>query len=145
MQLTSFTDYSLRVLMFLGTLPKEQLSSIKEISTIYNISNNHISKVVYQLGKLGLVETIRGRNGGIRLAKPAADINIGAVVRETEDNMNMAECFDETQNHCIISPACRLKHVLNKALKAYLAVLDEYTLDDLMVNKEMLRKLFQSE
>ncbi|HHY21682.1 MAG TPA: Rrf2 family transcriptional regulator [Bacilli bacterium] len=144
MQLTSFTDYSLRVLMFLGTVPKEQLSSIKEISTIYNISNNHISKVVYQLGKLGLIETIRGRNGGIRLARPASEINIGAVVRKTEDNMNMAECFDEAENHCIISPACRLKHVLNTALKAYLSVLDEYTLEDLMINKDMLRTLFEN-
>ncbi|WP_216829810.1 Rrf2 family transcriptional regulator [Alkalihalobacterium elongatum] len=140
MQLTTYTDYSLRVLLYLGTQPADKLASIKEISSTYGISNNHLSKIVYELGKLGLIETIRGRNGGIKLAKLPKDINIGAVVRQTED-LEVVECFDIDRNQCIISSGCRLKHVLNEAMKAYLQVLDKYTLEDMLVNKDYLRTL----
>ncbi|OLO37920.1 Rrf2 family transcriptional regulator [Alkalihalophilus pseudofirmus] len=140
MQLTSYTDYSLRVLLYLGTQPENQLSSIKEISSAYGISNNHLSKIVFELGKLGLIETIRGRNGGIKLAKQPKSINIGAVVRQTED-LQIVECFNEEGNLCIISSGCRLKHVLNDAMKAYLKVLDSYTLEDILINKDYLRTL----
>ncbi|WP_078428222.1 Rrf2 family transcriptional regulator [Alkalihalobacterium alkalinitrilicum] len=140
MQLTSYTDYSLRVLLYLGTQPENQLSSIKEISSAYGISNNHLSKIVFELGKLGLIETIRGRNGGIKLAKQPKSINIGAVVRQTED-LQIVECFNEEGNLCIISSGCRLKHVLNDAMKAFLKVLDSYTLEDILINKDYLRTL----
>ncbi len=141
MQLTSFTDFSLRVLLFLGTQPDNKLSNIKEISAVYGISNNHLSKIVFQLGKLGLIETIRGRNGGMKLGKHPKDINIGFVVRQTED-LHVVECFNKETNTCIISSACKLKHVLNEALHAYLNVLDSYTLEDMLHNKEYIRSIF---
>ncbi|MEB1809260.1 MAG: Rrf2 family transcriptional regulator [Bacillaceae bacterium] len=140
MQLTTYTDYSLRVLLYLGTLTEDKLASIKEISSAYGISNNHLSKIVYELGKLGLIETIRGRNGGIKLAKSPNEINIGNVVRQTED-LEIVECFNADRNMCIISAGCRLKHALNEAMNAYLQVLDQYTLEDMLVNKDFLRSL----
>lgn len=142
MQLTTYTDYTLRVLIYLGMQTNGEKSNIKEISSFYNISNNHLSKVVYELGKLGMIETVRGRNGGIRLAKEPAQINIGSIVRLTESPINMVECFDQASNTCRISPACKLKHVLNEALSSYLKVLDGYTLEDLLQNREELRTLF---
>ncbi|WLV24723.1 Rrf2 family transcriptional regulator [Aciduricibacillus chroicocephali] len=142
MNLKKYTDYSLRVLIFTATKGDGELSSIKEISEVYHISSHHLGKIVFELNKLGLIETIRGRGGGIRLAKDPAEINIGMVVREMEDDFNILECFDKELNHCILSPACKLKHVLNDALKAFLAVLDQYTLADLVWNDDELRRLF---
>ncbi|UCZ53157.1 Rrf2 family transcriptional regulator [Bacillus shivajii] len=141
MQLTIYTDYTLRVLIYLGIQPEDQRSNIKEIANFYNISNNHLSKVVYELGKLGLIETVRGRNGGIRLAVAPAEINLGEVVRHTERPINLVECFDPEKNTCRISPACNLKGVLNEALNAYLSVLDSYTLKDLLINKDELKQI----
>lgn len=141
MQLTSYSDYTLRVLIYLGVQPKDKRSNIKEISDFYNISFNHLSKVVYELGKLGMVETIRGRNGGILLAKEPAQINIGSLVRHTESPIHFVECFDDEKNTCKLSSACRLKGVLKEALEAYLKVLDSYTLSDLLVNKEDIQQL----
>lgn len=94
MKLTNYTDYSLRVLIFLASRPSEELSNIKEIADTYSISKNHLMKVIYRLGQLGYVETIRGRGGGIRLGMIPEDINIGEVVRNTEDDFNIVECFD---------------------------------------------------
>ncbi|WP_026690737.1 RrF2 family transcriptional regulator [Alteribacter aurantiacus] len=142
MQLTTYTDYSLRLLLYLAVQPKEQLSSVKEVAKTYNISYNHLTKVTYQLGKLEILETVKGRNGGIRLAKDPKDINIGSVVRQTEDNRGFVECFDEESNQCILTPACKLKGVLKEAMSAYMSVLDQYTLSDLTVNDQVLRKLF---
>ncbi|MDT8861600.1 Rrf2 family transcriptional regulator [Alkalihalobacillus sp. MEB130] len=141
MHLTSYTDYSLRTLLYLGTKPDSELAKIKDIATIYNISTNHMSKVVYELGQLGLIKTIRGKNGGIKLALHPKDINIGAVVRKTE-NLHIVECFDRKNNTCIISSACRLKFALNEALQAYLSVLDRYTLADVMSNHGELLEIF---
>lgn len=140
-QLTAYTDYSMRVLIYLGVQPENKRSNIKEISDTYNISNHHLSKVVYELGKSGLIKTIRGRNGGIMLAKDPADINIGALIRHTEAPLHLVECFDEENNMCKITSACRLKGILNQALAAYLTVLDSYTLEDLLVNEGELQKL----
>ncbi|MFE8701633.1 Rrf2 family transcriptional regulator [Cytobacillus sp. FJAT-54145] len=136
MQLTTYTDYALRLLIFLGSQPKNKLSNIKEISDFYNISNNHLSKVVYELGKHGIIETVRGRNGGIRLSKEPSQINLGSTVRLTEDPIRLVECFDEEKNTCKISPACRLKGILNEALHSYLKVLDSYTLEDLILDPD---------
>jgi len=141
MHLTNYTDYSLRVLIYLAIKPQDQLSNIKEIADAYNISKNHLMKVIYQLGKLELVETIRGRGGGIRLARSPKDINIGSVVRQTEEGFVMVECFDQAKNSCMLSPACKLKSVLNEALRAYLNILDQYTLADLVLNQDQLLEL----
>ena len=145
MKLKKYTDYALRVLIFVGSKEQDQLSSVKEISAVFFISENHLSKIVFQLSKLGLVETIRGRNGGIRLAKQPNDIYIGDVVRYMEDDFNIMECFEEGTNHCVISPSCRLKNILNQALVGFLQILDQYTLEDLLVNKDALVNLMKRE
>ena len=142
MRLTNYTDYSLRILIYLAIKPENELSTIKEIADKYNISKNHLMKVTYELGKMNIIETIRGRNGGICLAHSPADINIGEVVRKTEEDFHIVECFDDDRNQCIISPVCGLKHVLNKALLAYLDVLDQYTLADLVTNQDSLLAYF---
>jgi Rrf2 family transcriptional regulator, nitric oxide-sensitive transcriptional repressor len=142
MRLTNYTDYSLRVLIYLAAKPKNELSNIKEIAEAYNISKNHLMKVTYELGKMKVIETIRGRNGGIRLAHSPENINIGEIVRKTEEDFHIVECFDSDQNQCILSPVCSLKHVLNDALQAYLAVLDQYTLADLVKNQQSILEYF---
>lgn len=141
MQLKKYTDYALRVLIFTGMKSNNELASIKEISEVYSISSHHLGKIVYELNKLGLVETVRGRYGGIRLAKGPKDINVGEVVRLFEQDFNLLECFDKGKNHCVISPACKLKHVLHEALEAFFNVLDQYTLKDLIVNDDELLSL----
>lgn len=124
--------------MYIGAKEKAELSTILEISNAYGISKNHLMKVTYELGKLGLIETIRGRGGGIRLALLPEEITIGAVVRKTEDDFNLVECFNCTTNRCVITPVCKLRNVLHQALDAYITVLDQYTLKDLLSNKEEL-------
>lgn len=141
LRLTLYTDYSLRVLFYLGVKGKEKLTTIQEIADNYNISKNHLMKVTYDLGQLGLIETIRGRGGGIRLHVDPEDINIGKLVRHTEEDFHLVECFDRENNKCIISPSCQLKHALYEALQAYLNVLDQYTLADFLHSKEELTKL----
>lgn len=131
MRLTDYTDYTLRTLMYLG-YNRDKLVTIQDIADMHGISKNHLMKVAHQLGLSGMVETVRGRNGGLRLNKEPADINIGDVVRNTENDFCMAECFDRDNNSCIYAPSCTLKGVLSSATAAYLAVLDGVTLDDLL-------------
>ncbi len=131
MRLTDYTDYTLRTLMYLG-YNRDRLVTIQDIADLHGISKNHLMKVVHQLGLSGMVETVRGRNGGLRLNKEPADINLGEVVRNTETDFYMAECFDRENNSCVYSPSCTLKGVLNSATAAYLEVLDGVTLDDLL-------------
>jgi Rrf2 family nitric oxide-sensitive transcriptional repressor len=130
MKLTRFTDYSLRVLIYLG-LREEGRVTIKEISDAYDISRNHLMKVVSLLTRMGYVDARRGPGGGIALARPAKDIVIADVVRDMEDDLNLVECFCE-QGSCIIKPVCELKAALNEALAAYLKTLERYTLQDLL-------------
>lgn len=139
-----YTDFSLRVLIYLGTKEDGKLSTIQEISDAYNISKNHLMKVTFELGKAGFIQTVRGRGGGIRLADIPENINIGTVVRKMEDDFHLVECFDAEHNRCPISPVCGLRGVLGKALHAYLTVLDGYTLEDLLFNKEGLRAILQT-
>lgn len=139
MRLTDYTDYTLRTLIYLG-LHRERVVTIRDISDAYRISNNHLTKVVHHLGRSGLIRTVRGRGGGLRLAKEPRDINVGQVVRLTEPDFNLVECFDTTRNHCVLAPACELKHLLRRATQAWLAVLDEVTLQQLLVNPEPLRQ-----
>jgi len=144
MRLTNYTDYSLRVLIFLALKKDRELSTIKEIAEIYNISKNHLMKVIHQLGQLGYIETIRGRNGGIKLAKRPKEINIGEVVSKTEEDFHIVDCFQQNGGYCAISPSCKLKYALHEALQAFLKVLNDYTLEDLVQNKEDLNRLFRS-
>jgi Rrf2 family nitric oxide-sensitive transcriptional repressor len=132
MRLTSYTDYALRTLIFLG-VNRDRLVTIQDIADLHGISKNHLMKVVHQLGVNGIVDTVRGRNGGLRLKREPADINIGAVVRSTETDFYMAVCFDPNHVGCAYSPACSLKGVLGAATAAYLKVLDGVTLADMLV------------
>jgi len=141
MRLTNYSDYSLRVLIYLSTEPNEKLVNIKDIAEAYDISKNHLMKIIYNLGKMGYIETIRGRNGGIRLAKLPSDINIGELIRKTEEDFHIVECF-EHNNNCVITPVCSLKHIFNKALDQFLQVLDQYTLEDIVQNNFMLKEYF---
>ncbi|MBA9025141.1 RrF2 family transcriptional regulator [Peribacillus huizhouensis] len=142
MRLTSYSDYSLRVLLYLAINKPDQLVTIKEISEAYSISSNHLMKIIYNLGKMGYIETVRGRNGGIRLDKNPEEINIGTLVRKTEEDFYLVECFNGEGNNCVISPVCSLKHMLNEALQAFFSVLDQYTLSDMVMNKLVLREYF---
>jgi len=143
MQLTQYTDYSLRVLLFLGLHP-DRRCTITEISNAYEINRNHLVKVVHNLASSGWITTIRGKSGGMVLSFAPEQINIGAVVRHTEPHMNLLECFDPEENTCVISPACALKHALYKARKAFMDVLDGYSLDDVLHNQDDLRELLET-
>ena len=130
MRLTVYSDYSLRLLMYLAVRP-ERLSTIKEIAEAYKISANHLMKVVHQLGIAGYVETIRGRKGGMRLGRPAAEIGLGEVIRYTEPDMALVPCLELDNRSCPLRRTCRLRGALDKARLAFMSVLDEYTLADL--------------
>ena len=140
MQLTLYTDYSLRVLVYLGMRPEHQ-ATISEISEAYGISRNHLVKVVHNLGQTGYVHTTRGKSGGIRLGMPVHEIVIGQVVRKTEPHMNLLECFDQEMNTCPISAACALKRALYRARRAFMEVLDSYTLADVLDNRQQLAQI----
>jgi len=135
MRLTRYTDYAMRVLLYLGARP-DRLCSIAEIAGAYRISQNHLMKVVNDLGRAGYVASVRGRAGGVRLAHDPADINIGAVVRHTEDGFDLVDC-----GGCVIAPACGLTSALGEALAAFLAVLDGYTLADLLTKRADMARL----
>ena len=133
MRLTQWTDYTLRVLMYCAaTQGREQPVTITEVAEGYGISRSHLMKIVQELAAQGLLETTRGRGGGMRLMKAPAEINLGAVVRQTETDFHLVECFDPHVNQCRLSGNCRLKGVLGDAINAYLAVLDGVTLADLV-------------
>jgi Rrf2 family nitric oxide-sensitive transcriptional repressor len=133
MRLTTFTDYSLRVLIHVATAP-EGRATIAEIARAFDISENHLVKVVHLLGREGFLFTTRGRNGGLRLARAPRHINVGAVVRATEGGAMPAECFAEG-SRCAIARVCRLAVVLAQAVDAFYAVLDGYNLEDLVANR----------
>lgn len=130
MKLTSYTDYALRTLMYLA-MNRDRLVTIQDIADAHRIAKNHLTKVVHQLGMLGLVETVRGRNGGLRLGREPSEIRVGDVVRSTESDFFIAECFDPEKPGCIYSASCALKGVLGRANAAFLGVLDGVTLDTL--------------
>ena len=130
MRLADYTDYTLRVLMYCAAHPQRQVT-IAELAEHYSISKNHLMKVVNDLARQGLLQTTRGRGGGLRLLQPAADIRIGDVVRNSETDFRLVECFDANINTCTLSPSCRLKGLFDSALQAYFAKLDAVTLAEL--------------
>jgi len=134
MRITGYTDYSLRVLIYLS-LQGDRLATIQEIADRYQISKNHLMKVVHQLTRKGYLDSVRGKKGGIRLRLSPSEINIGVLVREMEPDLNLVECFGP-DNTCVISPVCSLKGVLGEALDAFLATLDRYTLSDIVPGKD---------
>ena len=144
MRLTSYSDYALRMLIYVAVHP-DQFVTIAEISKAYGISKNHLMKIANELALAGILETVRGRNGGLRLAKPAEDISIGAVVRMTESRSDLVECFDPETNTCIITRACRLKHLLGQAMEAFYQRLDGESLASLAQRPKSLLALFAVE
>ncbi len=140
MRLTAFTDYSLRVLMYLAARPAQQ-ATIIEIANAYAINENHLTKVVHFLGKSGWIATTRGKGGGMRLAREPRDIVVGEVIRRTEGTDVPAECFNESGGNCCISTVCLLAGVLQEAVDAFYRVLDSYTLDDVTRNRDGLARL----
>jgi Rrf2 family nitric oxide-sensitive transcriptional repressor len=142
MRLTKHTDYSLRVLVYLGVRP-ERVATIEEVADAYAISRNHLMKVVHRLATHGLIQTQRGRNGGFRLARDPSKIGLGSVVRMTEPDFAVVECMDPQGNGCTIDGSCLLRGVLEEATDAWFAVLDRYTLADLMEPRGRLAELLQ--
>lgn len=138
MRLTVFTDYALRVLMFLALEPERRVR-IREVAEGYGISHNHLMKVVNKLTRAELVEASRGVNGGLILARPAEDISVGEVVRKCEDDIALVECFRE-DNQCVITPDCVLAKVFSHALEEFMTILDQYTIADLVKPRLKLRK-----
>lgn len=139
MKLTAFTDYSLRVLIYLAAQPQRR-ATIAQVAAAYDVSENHLVKVVHFLGKQGWLKNVRGKGGGLELALAPERIGLGQVVRQTEGQA-VAECFGENGGNCCIAPACRLRGVLGEAVTAFYAVLDRYTLADLATNRQELAKI----
>ena len=142
MRLTTFTDYCLRVLIYLAADP-DRRATIAQIAMAFGVSEHHLVKVVHFLGRQGWVRTSRGRGGGLALARPAAEIRIGAVVRDSEGVAQPAECFVPGAGSCAIAGCCRLSGVLAEAVAAFYAVLDRHTLADLVRNREVLMGVLQ--
>lgn len=130
MRLTDYTDYTLRVLMFCAANP-DRLVTIAELAEHHHLSKNHLMKIVNDLARQGVIETTRGRGGGMRLLKEPTQIVVGEIVRRTETDFRIVECFDEGTNACLLSPTCRLKRVFDAAMQAYFKVLDGVTLADI--------------
>lgn len=126
--------------MYLGA-HGERLGTIGEVARAYGVSENHLVKVVHHLAQRGYIETTRGKGGGMCLARSPAEINVGEVVRGTEENLALVECFDRVTSDCRIEPACVLKGILGRAVNAFFAALDEYTLADLLVTKSKLARI----
>jgi Rrf2 family transcriptional regulator, nitric oxide-sensitive transcriptional repressor len=137
MRLTAFSDYSLRTLLYAAAAP-EGRATVGEAALAFGVSRNHLVKVVHFLGKEGFLDNSRGRRGGFRLARPAADINLGDVIRRTEAGDMPAECFDPATNGCVLAGRCRLQRVLAEAVRDFYGTLGRYTLHDLRVRPQVL-------
>lgn len=167
MRLTNYSDYALRSLIYLAVKPEPQiLANISDIASSYHISKSHLTKIIHQLGQLGYIDSVRGKNGGIRLARAPEDINLGVLIKQIEPDFNLVECFaaklpdddkgigrdespltlinevaDKSPLGCVISPACQLKGVFFEALTAFITVLEGYTLADIINNEVELAAL----
>lgn len=140
MQLTQFTDYSLRTLIYVAIRDGETCT-IAEIAESYNISKNHLMKIVHRLGKLGILKTLRGKGGGLLLSAKPEQLNLGELVQKLEPNFFIAECFDTSNNKCVIAPACQLKKFLYEASTSFIQTLCKYTLHDVIKNKNELSQI----
>ena len=139
MQLTQFTDYSLRALIYIAL--KKDSCTIRNITEAYAISNNHMTKIIHNLAKLGLIKTTRGKNGGITMAANALDTNLGDLILKLESNFDLVPCFNKEKANCCIAPICKLKNILHDARKAFMNVLNQFTLTDIVHNKIELNAL----
>lgn len=140
MRFTRYTDLCLRVLLYAG-LKHPELSSIPEMAEKYQIPESHLTKVVHELGRAGYLETVRGRGGGLRLAKALDEIVLGDVVRLTETDFKLVECMTPPSGNCCLEPACTLTPVFEKAMKSFLDVLDQHTLEQLLKPRRALARL----
>lgn len=136
MQLTTFTDYGLRALMYLAAEP-DRLCSVRELAEHYGISRNHLVKVVHKLSQLGYIASHKGKGGGIRLARDPAELNLGDMIRSLEPNMDIVECFDKETNTCKVTNTCHLKHFLYDANQAFIESLSQHTLADAVPDKTL--------
>lgn len=143
MKLTQYSDLGLRLLMYLA-MHEDELVTIGEVSERFSVSKNHLVKVSHQLATAGLIASVQGRNGGIRLARPAQAITVEEALRTTEDGFDLVECFDEHRDQCVISGACRLTAVLGRARAAFFEVLRDVTLADLVTNRRTLERALKS-
>jgi Rrf2 family transcriptional regulator, nitric oxide-sensitive transcriptional repressor len=134
MRLTNFSDYTLRILMY-AAARSDRLITIEETAKVYGISRAHLMKVANLLTRTGYLRAVRGHAGGLALAKPPSKIRLGELLRATEPDFALVECFT-AENQCLITPRCRLRGVLREALAAFLKTLDRYTLDDLLLRPE---------
>lgn len=141
MQLTRYTDYGLRILMYLSAQPTPQRVSIDDVCRVFGLSRNHVSKIVHQLGKEGWITTTRGHGGGFQLAMPAESMSLGRIVRSLESSLMLVDC--ESPSPCALLAGCRLRSILDDAMAAFLQVLDGYVLQDLVDGKEIVH-LFDS-
>ena len=139
MQLTQFTDYSLRALIYIAL--KKDICTINDITAAYTISTHHMVKIIHNLSKLGLVKTIRGKNGGLILAANLDDVNLGSLILKLESNFDLVPCFNKEKANCCIAPVCKLKHILHDAQKAFMNVLNQFTLGDIVQNHIELNNL----
>ncbi len=139
MQLTQFTDYSLRALIYIAL--KKNTCTIKDITSAYSISTNHMIKIIHNLAKLDLIKTTRGKNGGIVMAANPQEINLGALIIKLESNFDLVPCFNREKANCCIAPVCGLKKILHEAQQAFMSVLERYTLADVLHNKNELNAL----
>lgn len=142
MQLTNYTDYALRTLIAVALVAPEKIT-VGEISHSYGISTNHLLKVVQRLAALGYVETLRGKSGGVRLAREASEIRLGEVVRQVEPELGVVGCLRSTDEPCVIAPVCELKALLTTATSRFIAVLDEHTLADVIRPRPALLQLLR--
>ena len=139
MQLTLHSDYSFRILIYLAS-QREELTTIDEISSAYDISRHHLAQIVHKLGELGFIETIRGKGGGIRLALLPEEVNLGEVLKKMEPNFNIVECFNKKENTCKIHSVCKLKSLLNEAMLSFLSIFENKTLADILLTPKKLKK-----
>ena len=142
MKLTNFSNYAMRSLMF-AEMHQHRLVQVQEVASAFNISKTHLVKCVHQLGQWGFIESVRGRNGGFRLARPAEKIFVGQVIRKTEDTLELVECFNDQTNSCPLISQCKLSRALKTAMAAFLAELDALSLADITDNKMQLHRLLE--